>query len=82
MFLCLTVGLIRQYQALKCSQQTTDDKKYHGSIVNGLDQGKKSVQEKDGVRSDNSQRQTGVQGTNRGIKYQEYKQGSIPRSDK
>ena len=41
----MTVGLIQQLQALKCSQQTTEkkktDKKYHGSIVNGLDQGKK-----------------------------------------
>ena len=25
------------------------DKKYHGSIVNGLDQGKKSVQETEGA---------------------------------
>ena len=53
LFLCLTVGLIQQLQALKCSQQTTEkkktDKKYHGSIVNGLDQGKKSVQETEGA---------------------------------
>ena len=52
LFLCLTVGLIQQLQALKCSQQTTENKnrqKCHGSIVNGLDQGKKSVQETEGA---------------------------------
>ena len=83
LFLCLTVGLIQQLQALKCSQQTTEkktDKKYHGSIVNGLHQGKKSVQETEGASIWQFPKTNLSSGDEQ--RYQEHKQGSIPRWDK
>ena len=97
LFLCLTVGLIQQLQALKCSQQTTEKKNRQEipwqycqrtrsgkKISSGDGRGFDLTIPKDklefrgridkwahfffskGLRSDNSQRQTWVQKTNRG----------------
>ena len=52
------------------------DKKYHGSIVNGLDQGKKSVQETEGASIWQFPKTNLSSGDEQ--RYQEHKQGSIP----
>ena len=73
LFLCLTVGLIQQLQALKCSQQTTEKKNRQEipwQYCQRTRSGKKNqCRRRKGLRSDNSQRQTWVQGTNRGIRH-------------
>ena len=55
------------------------DKKYHGSIVNGLDQGKKSVQETEGASIWQFPKTNLSSGDEQ--RYQEHTQGSIPRLD-
>ena len=70
----------RHWNAVNRQQKKKTDKKYHGSIVNGLDQGKKSVQETEGASIWQFPKTNLSSGDEQ--RYQECKQGSIPRWDK
>ena len=70
----------RHWNAVNRQQKKKTDKKYHGSIVNGLDQGKKSVQETEGASIWQFPKTNLSSGDEQ--RYQEHKQGSIPRWDK